>query len=106
MTTLLKLGRFSHLLGCAPDDTLPLANKTEEAIKSAWSAASRATFVRAQKGAKRPWDDVDIKTGVAAKNWLSVLDFGCESGQVTHSDFETLNKEMKQERCRGCASAI
>ena len=74
MTTPVKLGRFTHLLGRAPDDMLPLADKTEEAINNALEATSRATFVRAQKGTKRPCDDSNVKTRFAAKTWLNVLD--------------------------------
>jgi hypothetical protein len=96
MATTFKLGRFTHLLGRAPDDVFPLADKAEEAINNALKVTSRATFVRAQKGTKRPYDDATIKSGFVAKHWLNVLDqTGHELGRVTHSDFEILKGKMK-----------
>ena len=96
MTTSFKLGRFNHLLGRAPDDIFHLADKTEEAIENALNVTSSAAFVRAQKGTKRPYDDVNIKTRFAAKHWLNILDqTGHELGRVTHSDFEILKGKMK-----------
>jgi hypothetical protein len=99
MTTSFKLGRFNHLLNRrAPDDVLPLADKTEEAINNALNVTSRATFVRAQKGTKRPYDDSTLQTRKPplSKSWLNVLDqTGHELGRVTHSDFEILKGKMK-----------
>ena len=83
------------MLGRAPDDIYNLAEKTEEAIKNALNVTSSATFVRAQKGTKRPYDHANIKTRPAAKHWLNILDqTGHELGRVTHSDFEILKGKM------------
>jgi hypothetical protein len=96
MATTFKLGRFTHLLGRAPDAVFPLADQGEDAINNALKATSRATFVRAQKGTKRPCDDANVKTRFPAKHWLNVLDqTGHESGRVTHSDFEMLKEKME-----------
>jgi hypothetical protein len=93
-----KLGRFNHLLSRTPDDILPLADKAEEAIKNSLKVTSKAAFVGAQKGTKRPHDDAAIKTMNAPKTWLNILDHTgheLKLGRVTHSDFEIMKGKMK-----------